>query len=120
MAFANTIANIAPAIGPTVISWLVKSEDNAGDWFTFWLLSAALFALGGVIFCVFAENRPQNYYRKSKQNLPGSLSMAQLYDPKSRGPVSKIPVEEPIVMDVFSRVGQEPPKQGFIRENKLD
>lgn len=120
MAFANTIANIAPAIGPEIINWTVANENEPGDWFTFWLISAAIFALGGVLFCLFAENKPQNYCRKSKQNLSGALSMAQLCDPKSRGSISKIPVDEPIVMDVFSRVGQEPPKQDSSRERKID
>lgn len=98
---------------------IVTEEKERGHWMLFWILSAVLFALGGVIFCLFAENGPQDY-GKSKQNLSGSLSMAQLCDSKSRGSISKIPIDEPIVMDVFSRVGHEPPKMESNKENKID
>lgn len=104
MAVANSVANVAGIAGPPLVNILVPDPNKFDSWFWFFILSASIFGVGGIIFCLFAENRQQNYCRKPKQTLPGAISMAQLYNPTT----PKIPVVESITMDAFSRVGQEP------------
>lgn len=104
-AFANTVANTAGIIGPEMMNRLVTDPTSHGSWSSLWMISALIFAIGGVVFCIFAQNQPQNYCRKPK---PGSrtagsksLSEAQLTQGKS-------PLQEIFKMDAFSRVGAEP------------
>lgn len=118
MAVANSLANVAGIVGPPLVNIMVPEPDLYDSWFWFFILSAGIFASGGIIFCLYAENRQQNYCRKPKQALPGAISMAQLYDPKA----AKIPVVETITMDAFSRVGQEPKQDASlqVKDTKRD
>lgn len=102
-AFANTIANLAGIFGPKTVTWLVTDSREHSSWFSLWAFSGVLFFTGGFIFCLFADNKPQNYCKKSHK--ASSLSTAQLVN----APVSKgEPIEEIFKMDAFSRVASEP------------
>lgn len=97
-AFANTIANLAGIFGPKAVTWLVTDCEDHSSWFSLWALSGALFFTGGLTFCLFADNNPQNYCRKPPR---GSLSEAKLTAPEE-------PFEQIVKMDAFSRVASEP------------
>lgn len=102
-AFANTLANLAGVIGPKTVTWMVGEDTkNHESWSSLFILSGCLFIVGGLVFCVFGDNKPQNYCKKpiggGKQS---SISQAQLT-------VDKNPAEEIFKMDAFSRVGSEP------------
>lgn len=125
MAVANSIANSAGIVGPMIVTWLVDDPWNYDSWRSLWLLSAGVFTAGGAIFCLLADNEPQNYCKKPKRLRPGTaISQAQLF-PASQRQVSlnpggrrgdveaapEEPVEEEQVarMGAFSRLGSEPP-----------
>ena len=111
MALANSIANTAGIIGPRVVSWLVVEPTEFKCWRSLWLLSAGIFIFGGSVFCLFAENKPQNYCKKPKSTLGGALSQVQLCSLPSQ-------VDEEIIkMDAFARVAAAPKQQSG---NKLD
>lgn len=99
-AFANTIANLAGIIGPFTVNWLVKDPENYNDWFLIYILSALIFLIGGVIFCIFADNEPQNYCKNRKLK-DKSVSRAQLT-------FGKNDMEQVFKMEAFSRVSGEP------------
>lgn len=90
-AFANTLANLAGVFGPMTVNWLVVDPKEHGSWFNLWLFSAFLFLLGGLLFCLFAENGVQDYGRRPKSGA-GPAGIA----------------EDIFKMDAFSRVSSEP------------
>lgn len=102
-AFANTVANLADIIGPMTVTWLVWDINEHSSWFSLWMLSGIFFFLGGLLFCLFAENTSQNYCKKPRAKGSMSMSQAQLTIP------DKVePVEEIFKMDAFSRISSEP------------
>jgi MFS family permease len=78
LALSNSVANCAGFLGPMVLSKLVTEPTEYGSWRIMWLLSAGLFLLSGLLFCCFADNRPQNFTRKPK--LKKSRSVSNLDD----------------------------------------
>lgn len=113
-AFANTIANLAGIIAPLTINWLVEDPYNYNDWFSLYILSASIFLIAGIIFCIFAENEPQNYCKKHKSMKDKSISQAQLTFGNSD-------IEQVFKMEAFSRVSNEPkPNSGIIKSDGLE
>lgn len=137
IALANSLANMAGIIGPMTVSALVAEPTNYESWRSLWLLSAGLFTFGGLIFCLFAQNEPQNYCKQPKHHGPSaSISQAQLFptgplahagasgwradsagsqhqqgkdEPPPADGQRAVAVDEQILkMDAFARVANEP------------
>ena len=118
MALANSFANVAGFVGPYIVTWIVgETTSDYEAWRPLWLLSAAIFVLGGLVFSLFAQNEQQNYCKRPKggRTLAPAWSQAQLFV-VDRGPggAEKAQVvvgEESLKMDAFSRVASEPKGQ---------
>lgn len=112
-AYANSLANLAGFFGPNLVAVIVSDPMRHESWFPLWILSAVIFFAGGLTFCIFAENSPQNYCRKPKARGSGTqVSQAQLME-----------CVEPEIfkMDAFARVASEPnPRQLGRRSSKGD
>lgn len=111
-AFANTIANLAGIIGPATVNWLVADPTNYNDWFLIYILSALIFLIAGIIFCIFAENEPQNYCKNRKLK-DKSVSKAQLT-------FGKNDIEQVFKLEAFSRVSSEPNNEPRLKFGKSE
>jgi len=95
VAVTNSVANLAGIVGPVIVNYLVSDPRSYESWRIVWLVSAAIFVTVGFIFMLFAQNKPQNYSRKTKSQAP---------PPSNRPTVD----EEIIKMDAYSRVMSNP------------
>lgn len=107
-AFCNTIANLSGIIGPEITTWLVDDPCQHECWFNFFISSAVMFAIGGTVFCLFADNQPQDIaaMKSANKNKAISMSQAQL-TPTGDGKKQQV-VAEMFQMDAFPRVMSEP------------
>lgn len=103
-AYCNTLANLSGIIGPILTTWLVQDPGQHESWFILFAGSAIMFAIGGIVFCLFAENQQQDIAAsKLNKSKPTAMSQAQLTlnDGKQQ-------VAEMFRMDAFPRVMSEP------------
>lgn len=98
-AYANSLANLAGFFGPNIMTAMVDNPEDHGSWTSIWLLSAMIFLTGGLLFCLFAENDPQNYSKRPKTRVIATDKSLTLDPP------------EVFQMDAFSRVTCEPNPQ---------
>lgn len=111
------------------MAYLVDEPTEYDSWRNLWLLSAAIFLFGGAMFCLLADNSPQNYCKK-KRNLPrlvsdgggggkSQLVLPPYVPPPQMSPSSgngdqqtrrRVQLDEPEIvrMDAFARVSSEP------------
>lgn len=118
MALANSMANCAGIFGPMLLNVIVSNPSDYADWRNMWLVSAGVFVAGGVLFLLFADNRPQNYGRRPKLAKSNTTDMGQLRLPEYVPPAPvpdgvdpKLASDEIIRMSSFSRVSSEPQQQ---------
>lgn len=86
---------------------MVSDTTDHSAWSNLFLLSAAIFFLCGLIFCIWGENQAQDYCRnRGFKDKTGSLSQACLTLDKAR----EQDAEKVFKMDAFQRLGKEPSK----------
>lgn len=68
-AFANSVGNTAGFIVPLCAGFFVKdSAHNRDSWVPFWLTTALIMAVSGLIFLVFGETRRQDFSKEPNDN----------------------------------------------------
>lgn len=82
-----------------MVNYLVNDSKLHADWFPFYMLSTAVFAVGCLIFALFADNEPQDLSKQPKLGSKSSMSQAQL---------QTVGLEELFKMDSISRVTSAP------------
>lgn len=107
-AFCNTLANLSGIIGPKIATWLVADPCEHKCWFSLFVSSAVMFAIGGFVFCLFADNQLQDIaaIKSSAGNKkkPIAMSQAQLTVPGDQADDGRQQVAEMFKMDAFPRV----------------
>lgn len=80
---------------------MVKDRQDGSAWSNLFILSAAIFFICGIVFCLLADNQDQDLSRKPKLgDKVGSLSKSCLTPNQD--------IEKEFKMDAFQRLGREP------------
>lgn len=66
-AFANSVGNTAGFFAPTLAGLLIKNNKKRDEWTPFWFCTSAIMCFSGLVFLIFGDTKPQDYFKTSKK-----------------------------------------------------